>query len=198
MGSFLGDVSASVTADLKQIFCSSLFCVMRDFDAESASKINSEGGISLIIEEASTKDGSQNDSNPASAMSQKLATQLMTHTLTPTTGVNSDTIRRNKAMECLKNIFTHRQAFAIPAPQEGEEASHKAYLTKLSSTIKRKAPYKQIHGKALNGNMVMSLALEFAETLSQPPTTQPGSTRQMPAPVLPILQAFQKVAEEEA
>ena len=41
-------------------------------------------------------------------------------------------------------------------------------LSRIVSSIKRKAQYKTINGKAVNGNMFLALALEYAETLSQP------------------------------
>lgn len=41
-------------------------------------------------------------------------------------------------------------------------------MARLVATIKRKASYKAVCGKALNGNMLLALSLEYAETLSQP------------------------------
>ena len=71
-------------------------------------------------------------------------------------------------MECLKNIFTHRVAYALP-PREAisETYNHQKSLSKLVSLIKRRASAKTINGKAVNGNMLIGLALEYAETLSQ-------------------------------
>lgn len=53
---------------------------------------------------------------------------------------------------------------------------HTKDLTRLVGTIKRKVTHKSVFGKSLNGNMLLALSLEYAETLSQPQSslTLPG------------------------
>ena len=50
-----------------------------------------------------------------------------------------------------------------PLSDEGQQGKD---LARLVSTIKRKATFKAVCGKALNGNMLLAISLEYAETLS--------------------------------
>ena len=73
-------------------------------------------------------------------------------------------------------------------------------LARIVTTIKRKAAFKAVCGKALNGNMLLALSLEYAETLSQPAQgalglpAGKGSTMHS---LIPLFQAFSRVSEEE-
>ena len=130
----------------------------------------------------------------------KAAKNALTSAFSATSGVTNETIRKNKTIECLKTIFPHRYVQSVVAPSASEADASKD-LTRVVSAIKRKAVPKKVCGKALNGNMFLALALEYAETLSQPPST---STMQLPTAkvalynnLLLLFQAFNRVSEEE-
>lgn len=68
-------------------------------------------------------------------------------------------------MECLKNLFPHRSILSV-ASTATEDAQTTKDLARLVSTIKRKVNHKLVCGRAINGNMLLALSLEYAETLS--------------------------------
>ena len=99
----------------------------------------------------------------------KAAKNALEAAFTTNSGVTNETIRRNKATECLKTIFPHRSVLSIAAAESGDIGSDAMKdLARIVSTIKRKVQHKTICGKAVNGNMFLALSLEYAETLSQP------------------------------
>ena len=55
----------------------------------------------------------------------------------------------------------------MPVPSPDDELAFENAIGKLVTLIRRKASFKQINGKAVNGSMFIALALEYAETLSQ-------------------------------
>ena len=59
MSSFL-DVSTSVAGDLKEIICTQLLCVMRDFDPVRAAK-HDVGGLQAAMDNATKTDDDGND-----------------------------------------------------------------------------------------------------------------------------------------
>ena len=174
-GSSVLDITTTVASDLKDIVCQSVFFVMRDF------AVSQEQAAEGITE-------------------RKAAKNALTSAFSATSGVTNETIRKNKTIECLKTIFPHRYVQSVVAPSASEADASKD-LTRVVSAIKRKAVPKKVCGKALNGNMFLALALEYAETLSQPPST---STMQLPTAkvalynnLLLLFQAFNRVSEEE-
>ena len=110
MSSFL-DVTTTVAGDLKEIICTSLLCVMRDFDPAKVQK-NEVGGLQDIMENAMKTD----DDGKTVVNLPKVANQVLTSVFTAASGVTNDNLRKNKIMECLKSIFQHRYAYAIPDP----------------------------------------------------------------------------------
>jgi len=73
-------------------------------------------------------------------------------------------------------------------------------MARFIATIKRKAGFKSVCGKALNGNMLLALSLEYAETLSQPAPSAlglPGGKGSTMHSLIPLFQAFSRVGEEE-
>ena len=90
-------------------------------------------------------------------------------------------LRKNKVMECLKTIFPHKTAFVIESPEgisDGTNLSEvswdslpnnfKLSTNRLVSSIKKSVSHKLVCGKAINGNMLLALSLEYAEILSTP------------------------------
>ena len=84
------DITTTVASDLKDIVCESLVCVMKDFTLSDDQ-----------VQEGVTQ--------------RKAAKQSMETAFTPASGINNETIRKNKAMECLKTIFPHRSVLSITA-----------------------------------------------------------------------------------
>ena len=82
-------------------------------------------------------------------------------------------------MECLKTIFPHRSAFVVGSPQsvpDGTSLSDvefetlpdefKSGINRLMASVKKNVSHKVVCGKAINGNMLLALSLEYAEVLS--------------------------------
>lgn len=131
----------------------------------------------------------------------KAAKNALEAAFTTNSGVTNETIRRNKATECLKTIFPHRSVLSIAAAESGDISSDPMKdLARIVSTIKRKVQHKTICGKAVNGNMFLALSLEYAETLSQPAQSTlgiPGIRGTNMHSLVPLFQAYSRVAEEE-
>ena len=74
----------------------------------------------------------------------------------------------------------------------------KSSMNKLTNLIKKNVSHKVVCGKAINGNMLLALALEYAETLSQPAQnlSLPGN-KSMIGNLLTLFTAFSRVSEEE-
>lgn len=75
-------------------------------------------------------------------------------------------------------------------------------MNRLISTVKKNVSHKEVCGKAINGNMLLALALEYAETLSTPVQTSqnltlPGNKSSVVGSLLTLFTAFQRVSEEE-
>lgn len=75
-------------------------------------------------------------------------------------------------------------------------------MNRLVSTIKKNVSHKAVCGKAINGNMFLALALEYAETLSAPTQsssslTLPGNKASVAGSLLTLFTAFSRVSEEE-
>ena len=114
-------------------------------------------------------------------------------------------------MECLKTLFPHRTAFTIAKPEsfsdgqilEEIECEFKSNMNRLIATVKKNVTHKEVCGKAINGNMLLALSLEYAEVLSTPAQTTQNLTLpgQKSSPVignlLTLFTAFQRVSEEE-
>ena len=121
----------------------------------------------------------------------KAANSALEKVFTASSGVTNETIRKNKAMECLKTIFPHRSIIPVTANDSS---------SKLVAAVKRKAVAKNVCGKAINGNMLLALSLEYAETLSQPVQSiisLPGAKSSTMHSLLLLFQAYSRVAEEE-
>ena len=87
--SFL-DLTMTVSNDLKDLICPSIYCVMRDYTLpQELQELGRRKGAKKILENVFTK----------------------------ASGATNDVIRRNKVMECLKTIFPHKTAFTITTPQ---------------------------------------------------------------------------------
>ena len=98
-------------------------CVMRDFDPIKAQKTE-VGGLQAAMENAVKID----DDGNMNVNTAKIANQVLQQTFTPSSGVTNDTIRRNKITECLKNIFSHRVAYAVPCREAAASHSHEKSL----------------------------------------------------------------------
>lgn len=77
--------------------------------------------------------------------------------------VTSDAMRKNKVIECFKNLFSNQDCFILPPFQDDNLQSE---VARTCGQIKKQIGYKKVCGKPLNGKMLLSLALEYAETLS--------------------------------
>ena len=113
-------------------------------------------------------------------------------------------------MECVKTIFPHRTAFVIAPPEsfsdgqilEKIDCEFKNNMNRLITSIKKNVNHKVVCGKAINGNMLLALALEYAETLSAPIQTSsnltlPGNKSSITGSLLTLFTAFSRVSEEE-
>ena len=82
-------MTMTVSNDLKDLICPSIYCVMRDYTlSEELQEFGRRKGAKKILEDVFTK----------------------------ASGATNEVIRRNKVMECLKTIFPHKRAFAISSP----------------------------------------------------------------------------------
>jgi len=95
--------------------------------------------------------------------SNQSARKMLEQVLKPIPGVSSEAIRKNKILECLKSMFTQQDAFSIP---RGIDAASSDEMAKVCAQIKRQISHKKVNSKPLNGKMLLSLALEYSETLS--------------------------------
>ena len=130
------DITSTVSSDLKDIVCQSLLCVLNDFS----------------LTEAQVQEG---------VSQRKAANMALEKAFVSCCGVTNETIRKNKTMDCLKNMFPHRSILSVAAESQATKD-----MARIVSTIKRKATPKSVCGKAINGNMLLALSLEYAETLS--------------------------------
>ena len=77
----------------------------------------------------------------------------------------------------------------------------KTSTNKLISSIKKSVNHKLVCGKAINGNMLLALSLEYAEILSNPTQNNlslPGNTKNsMIGNLQTLFTAFSRVSEEE-
>ena len=148
----------------------------------------------IIMTDFDTSDAQKNE-----GITQRKAAKLAFEAaFNPCSGVTSETIRKNKVLECFKNIFPSRAILSV-APQASDAQLNVKDLNRVVGTIKRKASHKLVFGKALNGNMLLAIALEYAETLSQPQTSLilPGSKNTYYGSLSVLFQAFNRVSEEE-
>ena len=117
-------------------------------------------------------------------------------------------------MDCLKTIFPHKSAFIIEQPKgiaDGVNLSEvpweqlpeefKTSSNRLVSSIKKSVSHKLVCGKAINGNMLLALSLEYAEILSAPNQgnlSLPGNNKSsMIGNLQTLFTAFSRVSEEE-
>ena len=117
-------------------------------------------------------------------------------------------------MECLKTIFPHKTAFAIESPKQLPDGTSlsdvewdqlsdefRTSMSRLINSVKKNISHKVVCGKAINGNMLLALSLEYAETLSTPAQNNlnlPGNKGSMIGGSLQTLfTAFSRVSEEE-
>jgi len=110
--------------------------------------------------------------------------------LKPLAGVSSEAIRKNKIAECLKHLFKYQDSFAVPKRGESDFNAEEA---RVCAQVKRKAQYKRVCGKPLNGKMLLSLAIEYAETLS----ALGLKSMQVPVPLASLTQAIFRITDEE-
>ena len=150
-GSFL-DMTMTVANELKDLICPNIYFVMRDYTLpEELKEIGRRKGAKKVLE----------------------------NTFTKVSGATNDVLRRNKVMECLKTIFPYKTAFAIESPQEFPDGTslsdvewdqlsdeYKTSMNRLVNSVKKNVNHKVVCGKAINGNMLLALSLEYAETLS--------------------------------
>jgi hypothetical protein len=145
------DVTMTINQDLKDIMCPSLICVMRDYQ--------------------------QSDEDSMLISKRKEARKILESCFKPNNGVTSDSMRKNKVIECFNNIFSHKDCFAMKRPAAEDVSRDQIPSTDLDEEFKRDAARfvrsikksvqaKAICGKVLNGKMLLGLALEYAETLS--------------------------------
>ena len=131
--------------------CPSLVCIMRDYQQSEED--------SMIISK------------------RKEARKILETCFKPNNGVTSESMRKNKVIECFNNIFSHKDCFAIKRPAAEDVSGEQFTSTDLDEEFKRDASRfvrsikksiqaKQICGKVLNGKMLLGLSLEYAETLS--------------------------------
>lgn len=77
-------------------------------------------------------------------------------------------------------------------PKRGE-SDFIAEEARVCAQVKRKAQYKRVCGKPLNGKMLLSLAIEYAETLS----ALGLKSMQVPVPLASLTQTIFRITDEE-
>lgn len=122
------------------MFCPQLFCLIKDF---VQSEEDEKAGLT----------------RKASARKQLDAA------LKPMPGVSSEAIRKNKVVDCLKALFMNQDAFASPKPEYAVKEFN-SEIGKVCQQVKRLIHNKKVCGKPLNAKMMLSLSLEYAETLT--------------------------------
>lgn len=132
------DITQTISTDVQELLCPSLICLTKDF----------------IVSEEDLKAG----------LSRRAAAKKLLETsLKPLQGISSEAIRKNKVIECIKTICTQLESFTTPKP---EEADYQTEQIRVCTQIKKLVQHKKVCGKPLNAKMLLSLALEYTETLS--------------------------------